>query len=152
MFGRLLLLFILVPFIELYLLFVIAEHTSALFTFGLIITTGVLGAWLARREGTQCLRRIQSEMSQGQMPGDSLVDGLMILVAGAVLITPGILTDILGFSLLIAPIRSRLKQLVIARFKHRIVVSGFPSGPQRSGDVDDVIDVNHRPTEPPPGG
>ncbi len=75
MLARLLLLFILVPMIELALLLLIAQHTSALFTLGLIVFTGVLGAWLARREGTQCLSRIQTELSQGQMPGDSLVDG-----------------------------------------------------------------------------
>lgn len=153
MFGRLLLLFILLPFLEFALLLVIAEHTSWQFTLGLIIVTGVVGAWLARREGTQCLGRIQSELSQGQMPGDSLVDGMMILVAGAMLITPGIITDIFGFSLLIPPMRFRLKQLVIARLKHRIVVSGFSSvpqsGPQPGSGFEDAIDVDHRPTEPP---
>jgi UPF0716 protein FxsA len=150
--ARLLLLFILVPMAELALLLVIADYTDWLFTLGLIIFTGVVGAWLARREGTQCLSRIQAELSQGQLPGDSLVDGLMILVAGAVLITPGVLTDILGFSLLVPPIRARLKQLVIARFKHRIVVSGFSSGAPGGGDVSDVIDVEHGPTKPPRSG
>ncbi len=152
MLARLLLLFILLPMVELALLLVIAQHTSPLFTIGLIIVTGVVGAWLARREGTQCLSRIQAELSEGQLPGDSLVDGLMILIAGAVLITPGVLTDILGFSLLIPPVRASLKQLVVARFKHRIVVSGFSADPRPGGNSDDAIDVEHRPTEPPKSG
>jgi UPF0716 protein FxsA len=86
------------------------------------------------------------------MPGDSLVDGLMILVAGVMLITPGVLTDLLGFSLLIPPVRAVLKRLVVARFKHRIVVSGFSSGMRSDGNFDDVIDVEHRPADPPQAG
>lgn len=149
MLARLLLLFILLPMVELALLLVIAEHTSVLFTLGMIIVTGVIGASLARREGTQCLSRIRAELAQGQLPGDSLVDGLMILVAGAMLITPGVLTDMLGFSLLISPIRARLKRLVVARFQHRVVVSGFSSGSPRHGEIDDVIDVEHRASDAP---
>ena len=152
MLARLLLLFILLPMVELALLLLIAQHTSALFTLGLIIVTGVIGAWLARREGTQCLSRIQKELSRGQLPGDSLVDALMILIAGAVLLTPGVLTDLLGFFLLIPPIRVVLKQYVIARFKDRIVVSGFSASPPHGGDSDDIIDVEHHPSEPPRTG
>lgn len=152
MLARLLLLFILLPMVELALLLLIAQHTSALFTLGLIVVTGVIGAWLARREGTQCLSRIQKELSQGQLPGDSLVDALMILVAGAVLITPGVITDILGFSLLVPPIRVVLKRLVIARFKHRIVVSGSSSPSSGGTAFEDIIDVEHRPSEPPQSG
>ena len=148
MLARLLLLFILLPMVELALLLLIAEHTSALFTLGLIIVTGVLGAWLARREGTQCLSRIQKELSRGQLPGDSLVDALMILVAGALLLTPGVLTDLFGFFLLASPIRVVLKRFVIARFKHRIVVSGFSASTPRGGDMDDIIDVEPRPSDP----
>jgi UPF0716 protein FxsA len=150
--GRLLLLFILVPMVELALLLLIGQYTGILFTLGLIVFTGALGAWLARHQGTQCLSRIQAELAKGQMPGDSLLDGLMILVAGAVLITPGVLTDILGFSLLIPPMRRVLKQLVIARFQHRIVVSGFSAGRRDASEFNDVIDVDHRPSDPPQGG
>lgn len=149
MLARLFLLFILLPMVELVLLLVIADHTSAMFTIGLIVLTGVVGAWLARHEGTQCVRRIQSELAEGQMPGDSLVDGMMILVAGAVLITPGVITDVFGFALLIPPIRALLKRYVRTRFQHHIVVSGFSTGPQQGRQSDDVIDVEHRPTDPP---
>ena len=152
MLARLILLFILLPMLELALLMLIAEHTSLLFTLALIVVTGVIGAWLAKREGLQCLSRIQKELSQGQLPGDSLVDALMILVAGAVLITPGIITDILGFSLLVPPIRAAIKQRVIARFKHRIVVSNFSSSSPQHAGFDDIIDVEHHPSEPPQRG
>lgn len=152
MLARLFLLFVLTSMTELALLFWIAQHTSVLFTLGLIIVTGFVGAWLTKREGIQCLSRIQAELSRGQLPGDSLVDGLMILVAGAVLLTPGVITDILGFCLLIPPIRAVLKKLVIARFKHRIVVSGFSSNAPRGPNSDDIIDVEHRPSQPPRSG
>lgn len=147
MLARLIPLFVLMPMIELALLWIIAQHTSFLFTFALIITTGVIGASLAHRQGIQCLSRIQHELSQGHLPGDSLVDGLMILIAAVVLITPGVLTDFLGFCLLVPPIRVVLKRLVVARFKHRIVVSGFSTSPQQKTEFDDVIDVEHRPTD-----
>lgn len=152
MLARLLLLFILVPMIELSLLLLIAKHTSVLFTLGLIIVTGVIGASLARREGLQCLSRIQRELSQGHLPGDSLVDALMIFIAGALLITPGVLTDVVGFSLLVPQIRGVLKKLVVARFKDRIVVSGFSTKGPQGADMGDTIDVEHRPAEPPQSG
>lgn len=149
MLARLILLFILFPLVDMALLLVIAQHTGPLFTIGLIVVTGVVGAWSARRAGIHCLGRIQSQLAQGQMPADSLVDGLLILIAGALLITPGILTDAVGFALLIPPVRARLKRFFSTYFKSRVFVAGVSSGPPRSGDVDDVIDVDHRPANPP---
>ncbi len=147
MLARLLLLFTLFPLVELVLLVALAQRTSLLFTLAVIVVTGVAGAWLARKQGTQCLRRIQAELSKGHMPGDSLVDGLMILVAGVLLITPGVLSDLVGISLLIPPIRTAFKRLVMARFKHRIVVSGFVSTSRTGPAWEDPIDVEHRPAD-----
>lgn len=146
---RLALLFVLIPLVELALLFEIAAQTGAAFTLGLVIVTGVLGAWLARREGTACLRRVRAELARGQMPADSLVEGLMILLAGAVLLTPGVLTDILGFALLIPPIRRRIKRRLIDRFRTRLVVSVFPRREEGRAGSSDVFDVEHHPGEPP---
>ncbi|MHB8898451.1 MAG: FxsA family protein [Thermoguttaceae bacterium] len=149
MLGRLLLLFIVFPMVELALLVTLAQHTSLLFTIGMIIVTGMAGAWLARTQGLQCFRRIQAELSRGQMPADALVDGLMILVAGALLIAPGILTDLIGISMLLPPVRAVLKRWLIARFKHRILVSGFSSPRGSRAQPDDVIDVEHRSPDRP---
>jgi len=145
---RLLLLFTVVPLVELVLLLVVADYTSWQFTLGLVLVTGILGAALARWQGTNCLRRIQNETAAGRIPGDALLDGVMILVAGAVLITPGVLTDLIGFALLIPPLRSVLKGWLRRRFADRVHLNyGFPPPPDASPppqSEDKIIDVKVR--------
>ena len=120
---RLLLLLTVVPLTELFLLLWISARTSVWFTIGLVLLTGVVGGLLARMEGWRTVRRIDTELRAGRMPGDALVDALLILVAGILLITPGVLTDAFGFALLIPPfrrvIKSRLKRRYAARFQMR---------------------------------
>ncbi len=117
MFFRLLLLFTTVPLIELALLVEIGKRVGLAATIALVLTTGVLGAWLAKREGLRTLARLRRELQQGRMPAEPLLDGLMILVAGAVLLTPGLLTDLFGFTLLIPPARAAVRRLVADRFR-----------------------------------
>ncbi|MBN2216509.1 MAG: FxsA family protein, partial [Pirellulales bacterium] len=93
MLARLVLLFTIVPLVELALLFWIAERTSWWATIGLVVVTGVVGAALARHEGLRCLQAARRKLAQGELPTDSLLDGPMILIAGTLLITPGVLTD-----------------------------------------------------------
>jgi len=121
---RLLLLFTVVPFLELVLLLQLAERTSAGFTLGLILLTGVVGAALARREGIRCWSRVRRAMAAGQLPGDPLLDALMVLVAGALLVTPGILTDVVGFSLLVPLVRQLVKRYLKRHFAGRFHVVG----------------------------
>lgn len=120
MFLRLFLLFTCVPLVELYLLLQIGSVIGALNTILLVISTGVLGAFLAQREGIRTLQTIRSLLAQGEMPGEPLLDALLILVAGFVLITPGILTDLLGFLLLWpgsrAHVRRRLRGFMEKKF------------------------------------
>lgn len=118
--GRLLLLFILVPIAELALLVEMGKRVGFPATLGLIIFTGVLGAWLARQQGLGVLSKIRLELDQGRLPTGHLVDGALILVAGAVLMTPGILTDALGFFCLIPPGRKLLKDYLGRRFEGAI--------------------------------
>jgi UPF0716 protein FxsA len=121
MFLRLLLLFTCIPLVELFLLLKIGSIVGALNTILLVIITGVLGAYLAQQEGLRTLERIRTLMAQGEMPGEPLIDALLILVAGFVLITPGILTDLLGFLMLIpatrAPIRRWIRGQLERKFK-----------------------------------
>ena len=112
MLSRLLLLFIIVPAIELILLIQMGRWIGTLPTVGLIVVTGIVGAYLTRQQGLQVLARVQKEVQNGQMPGGTLLEGAMILVAGAVLMTPGVLTDALGFLLLIPQTRKLLRGLV----------------------------------------
>lgn len=101
MFIKLLVIFILVPVFELYILIEAGRIIGIGATLGLIIMTGIAGAWLARNQGVGILRRIQEHTSRGEMPASTLIDGALILVGGLLLLTPGFFTDALGFSLLV---------------------------------------------------
>ena len=142
---RLAALFIALPLLEWMLLSAIKEKTSYPFTIALVIFTGAVGAWLARREGLQCWRRVQERISDGQIPADPLIDGLMILLAGALLVTPGIITDTVGFGLLVPPVRGLVKRRITARIKTRIVVKQAAPRDSQGTEYDEIIDVDHRP-------
>ena len=105
---RLFLLFTLVPVVELALLIRIGGLLGTAPTLLLVIGTGAAGAWLARREGLRAWLAVRDELQGGQLPGESLVHALLILVAGVVLITPGVLTDLAGILLLVPPVRRGL--------------------------------------------
>ncbi len=77
-------------------------------TVGLVVLTGFAGAALARLEGLRTLWKLRTELARGRLPGEAVMDGLAILVGGALLLTPGILTDLLGFSFLLPPTRKAL--------------------------------------------
>ena len=114
--GKLLLLFIVVPAVELALLIEVGARIGTGATIGLIVVTGIVGASLARREGLRVLSRVQSDLDSGVVPGDAVVDALMILVAGALLVTPGILTDAFGFLCLVPAFRDGVKGWLRRRF------------------------------------
>ena len=116
----LLFLFIFVPALELVLLITIGKHIGVLLTLGLIVGTGVVGASLARWQGLSVLRKVQEELAAGQIPRDSIVDGILILVAAALLVTPGVLTDVFGFLCLIPGTRALIKQYFVWRFRRAV--------------------------------
>lgn len=109
MLFRLLLLFVLVPVAELMLLIRLGEWIGLWPTLGLIVVTGVVGSMLARQQGFSVLRRLQSRLGQGGLPGRELMDGAIILVSGALLLTPGVVTDVIGFAGLIPPTRALIR-------------------------------------------
>lgn len=132
--------FTVVPFLELYLLMVIGRQVGVLPTLGLVVATGLLGAWLARQEGLRVMRSWQLAMAQGRLPEDGILNGVLVLVGGVLLVTPGVLTDALGLLLLIPPTRrwiaARLRRVLERRMKvGTLHVSSFgwggfsPSGP-----------------------
>ncbi len=125
MFFRLLLLFTTVPLIELALLVVIDRHIGLAATLALVIATATVGAWLARSQGLRTLGRLQQDMQAGRMPAEPMLDGLMILIAGAVLLTPGLLTDLFGFFLLVPAGRGLVRRAVAKRLKQRFA-AGTP--------------------------
>lgn len=133
MLFRLILLFTLLPVVEVYLILQVKDLTSWPVTLLIILGTGMLGASLARREGMRALRQIQEDMAKGVPPTGAVVDGLLILVAGAVLITPGLLTDLCGFTLLIPPARKLIRKRLASWFKSRVVVMHHGDGHVEAG-------------------
>jgi UPF0716 protein FxsA len=118
--ANLLVLFIVIPAVELALLVELGSHIGALATLAIIVATGMLGAALARHQGLRTVRAIQDELARGELPAGSLVDGLIILLAGALLITPGILTDAVGFLCLVPRFRQALRRMLQRRFERAI--------------------------------
>ena len=118
MFPQLLLLFISVPLIEVLILIKLGSLFGFWPTIFLVIGTGILGAYLAKLYGLTIWYKIQQDLNAGLMPADKLVDGLLILIGGIVLLTPGLLTDILGFMLLIPFTRMFFKRFAKAKFKN----------------------------------
>ena len=138
MFARLLALFVVVPVAELALLVWAGGRIGFWPTVGTVLVTALVGSWLARREGMAAWGRVQSSLAQGSVPGTALIDGLIILVAGALLLTPGFLTDLAGLAGLVPASRSLIRKTLAARFakaaqsgRIRVATGGF--GPMGAG-------------------
>ncbi len=115
MFKALFLLFIVIPIIEIALLIQVSEVIGGWSTIALVIATAFLGARLVKQQGTDALRNVQLEMAQGQMPAQELFAGLCVIIAGVLLLTPGIMTDLIGFALLTPMIRKKLAKNIMAQ-------------------------------------
>ena len=118
--AKLLLLFTVVPFVELYLLLLIDEQISFWPTVGLVLTTGVIGAFLARYEGTRVLKQWRKAMLRGHMPEEGVIGGLLVLIGGLLLVMPGVLTDSVGLFLLIPPTRRLVANWVRRRIDQQM--------------------------------
>lgn len=147
MFKYLLLAFTVVPFIELYLLLAIGREVGFWPTVGGVLLTGLIGAWLAKKEGLRVLRRWQESLAQGRMPEEGLVSGVLVLVGGVLLVSPGVLTDFVGIFLLFPPTRRLIAGLVLRRVERGMAegtwrvttfqsdsASGEPFGPAPGGN------------------
>lgn len=135
MLFRLLTLFIAVPLVELALLFWIARHLGGWETFSLVLVTGFVGATLARAEGLKTMQQIQRDMAEGRMPGDMLLQGAMILVAGALLVTPGVITDAVGLMLLVPMTRHAVARWSMTWLRRHVTVTAATPPPGASSDT-----------------
>lgn len=115
-------LFIVVPFAEIYVLLQVGHAIGVVNTLGLLILVSVVGAWLAKREGLGVIRRMQRSIEAGRVPGAELVDGFLILFAAALMLTPGFLTDILAIFLLLPPVRAVVRRELRRRVARRIEI------------------------------
>ena len=164
MLGRLFLLFTLVPLAELFLLIEVGEWIGAGPTVALVLATGVVGAWLARREGTRSWAAVRRELADGTLPAEELLGAALVVLSGAFLVTPGILTDAVGLLLLARPVRGRvagrIRRSLQARLEEgaiRVFASGGAfggrSGRHGSGDgePEDAPEGWHRREAPASG-
>ena len=127
-FRYLFLVFLIVPFIEIYFLIEVGSAIGAVWTIFLVVLTAIIGAWLVRMQGFAALTRVQTSMASGKLPAMELVEGLFLLVAGALLLTPGFFTDAIGFAFLTPPIRQAIASVMIRQGVRG--VSGRATGQQ----------------------
>ncbi len=164
------LLFLVIPLIEIYLIVQVGASLGVLPTIALLILVSVVGGWLVKREGVSVIARVRRDLEAGRIPTDSLVDGALIMGAGALLLTPGFLTDLVGVLLLLPPVRAVVRKALILRYRAKATLfvagsarrhfgfSRFGTGPFGSGagHFDDVITIDDepparpRPSEAPP--
>lgn len=120
MLGYLILLFIVVPIVELALLIKIGQYIGVGYTLAIVILTGMVGAYLTKSQGFLTLRRIQDDVNRGIMPADKIFDGVMILCGGILLLTPGLITDLVGFMMLVPFTRHLIKLWIKRKIKDMI--------------------------------
>ncbi len=111
------LLFIVIPALEIVVLVLSGQAIGVWPTFALIVATGIIGAFLAKRQGIYTLQRVKDELMRGHIPSDALLDGVCILVGGTLLLTPGFITDTVGFMLLLPLVRKKIKPWLVRLFK-----------------------------------
>lgn len=154
------LLFLIVPIAELYVIIQVARGIGVGSTIGLLVLISVTGAWLAKYEGIGVLRRLQTTVGQGRVPSAEIVDGALILFAGALMLTPGFLSDVLAIVLLLPPTRALVRRALLRRIREGTRVVTVLSGPRGhrtgrpgAGDVWDASSWEDRPRrQDRPGG
>ncbi len=149
MFIRLLAAFIVIPLVELVLLLQLARYTSVGTTIMVVIVTGVIGSMLARREGVMAWFRFRSALEENRMPSREIQDGLMIVFAAALLLTPGLLTDALGFTLLLPAGRELIRRFVLSRYIQKVNIQvlrpqGFEAEPLHRKDRGSTVHDRRR--------
>ena len=120
--GLFFLAFLAIPIAEIALFITIGQRIGLLYTLLLIVLTAVIGAYLVSRQGRGVWSRFQSQLAAGSFPGLELAHGAMVLVGGALLVTPGFLTDAIGFSLMVPAVREWLRRRGIKRFRSGVEI------------------------------
>lgn len=138
-------LFIVVPIAELYVLIQIGQAIGVLPTIALLVADSVLGAALMRSQGRAAWRRFNLALAEGRVPGREVIDGMLVIFGGALLLTPGFLSDLLGLILLLPPTRAVVRQVLVRRFGARLVASAA------SGAQTRVFGFGARPGQGPAG-
>ncbi len=141
MFARLFLLFTTTSLLEIFILVKVGGFLGAWPTIGLVIVTALVGSSLVRSQGIQTMFKVQQRMNQGEMPGQQLVEGMMLVIAGVLLVTPGFVTDFLGLMLLQPKIRANLAKAAMSKLQVQMMTPG--------GGFNGHFDPNARPQGSP---
>jgi UPF0716 protein FxsA len=123
MLPLLVLLFIAVPIIEIYAILQVGQAIGPLWTIALLVLDSILGAWLMRSQGRAVWRRFNATLSAGRPPTREVADGVLVIFGGALLLTPGFVTDIVGALFLLPPTRALIRRFLAARVGRRMVVA-----------------------------
>ena len=116
-------LFVVVPIVELYAIIQVGQAIGVLPTIGILILDSIVGSLLMRSQGRAAWRRFNAALAAGRPPAREVIDGVLVIFGGALLLTPGFITDILGLLLLIPPTRALFRGVLVRRFGPRLVVS-----------------------------
>jgi len=132
--------FLIIPFVEIYLLLQVGGIVGVFPTIALVVLTAIIGAGLLRQQGLATWQRFQDNLAKGTLPAYEMVEGPILLVGGALLLTPGFFTDVIGFACLIPPMRKKIAQYIIEK---RLVQAGVPPHQQPKSQPD-VIEGEFR--------
>src|SRR5262245_40742916 len=137
--------FVLLPIVELTLLFKLGHALGWLPTLALVFGAGIVGAAIAKFQGRRAALRVRQQLAQAVAPAAEVLDGLLIGVAGVLLILPGILSDVLGLALLLPPVRKLVRRWLMhvarTRFRVTMIHGGAPNGDERRPLGDEIIDA-----------
>ena len=139
MFAILIILFVAIPLLELAVLIEVGKSLGVFTTIFFVISTGIAGAYLTRNQGFQIFFRIREQMRQGQFPADSLIEGLLILIGGLTLLTPGFITDTIGFLCLLPPTRTIFREFIKREFRRRMEIQSTKFEPKNNEWRDDFF-------------
>ena len=137
----LLVLFVIVPILEIYVIIQVGEAIGALWTIALLVADSILGSMLMRSQGRAAWRRFNEAIAVARVPAREVVDGALVIFGGALLLTPGFVTDLFGAAFLLPPTRAAIRRLLVRRFAGRLIVA-VPGGSRpratrpQAGDVD----------------
>jgi UPF0716 protein FxsA len=132
--ALLVLLFIVVPLVELYVIIQVGQAIGVWWTLALLVADSVAGSVLMRSQGRAAWRRFQAALAEGRMPGREVLDGVLVIFGGAFLLTPGFVTDVLGAILLVPPTRALVRRVLVRRFVPGMIVTR--AARRRSPDVE----------------
>ena len=131
------LLFVVLPIVEIYVAIQVSHHIGVANTLALLLIFSVVGAWLAKQAGFGVIARMRSQLERGVLPGNELVDGVLVFTAGVLLLVPGFVTGIIGLVLLLPPVRHLVRAGVVGSLRKRVsrygIVPGRTTGPTGPG-------------------